>query len=74
MNQAAAPVPANSRCARCGAEFRCGMEAGDPECWCASLPPLMPLPVASTVGSTAPGCLCPACLEAMLAEPRPMPG
>ncbi len=64
MNQAAAQAPANSRCARCGAEFRCGMEAGDPECWCASLPPLMPLPVPSD--PDAVGCFCPACLKTAL--------
>ncbi len=40
------------------------MEGGDPECWCASLPPLRLLPNA---GSAATSCLCPACLKARLA-------
>jgi hypothetical protein len=46
-------------CERCGATFRCGMRAGDPTCWCASLPAL-------PVESLRPGmnCLCPACLAA----------
>lgn len=64
MNQIPDPAAANSRCARCGAEFRCGMEAGDPECWCASLPPLTSLPV--PVDADAAGCFCPDCLKGML--------
>ena len=64
MNQAAAP--ANSRCAKCGAEFRCGMEAGDPECWCASLPPLMSLPAPAGIDAMPAGCFCPACLRDLL--------
>ncbi|HET9735387.1 MAG TPA: cysteine-rich CWC family protein [Burkholderiales bacterium] len=44
-----------TRCARCSAEFRCGMQAGERECWCASLPPLAPLPGRE--------CLCRKCLE-----------
>ena len=63
---------ANSRCAQCGAGFRCGMEGGDTECWCASLPPLTSLPVVPDAGSAATGCLCPACLQAMLAQQRPV--
>jgi hypothetical protein len=59
---------ANSRCSRCGAPFRCGMEGGDNECWCAGLPPLMPLPAASDAGSSEAGCLCPACLQARLVQ------
>jgi hypothetical protein len=45
----------NSCCARCGAAFACGMKSGEAECWCASLPPLVPEP--------GRGCLCRACLE-----------
>jgi len=49
-----------SRCARCGAPFTCGMQAGDRSdelqpCWCAGLPPLEPVP--------GRGCLCRRCLE-----------
>ncbi len=67
MNPVPAPAAANSRCAGCGTEFRCGMEAGDPVCWCTSLSPLMPLPHAPEPASTAAGCFCPACLAARLA-------
>ncbi|MGH8833142.1 MAG: cysteine-rich CWC family protein [Polaromonas sp.] len=30
-------------CPRCGAGFRCGMVAGDSECWCVKLPHVMPV-------------------------------
>jgi hypothetical protein len=48
------------RCERCNAAFRCGALAGDPACWCASLPALP----ASFFERLRPGarCLCPACL------------
>ncbi|HEX7249891.1 MAG TPA: cysteine-rich CWC family protein [Burkholderiales bacterium] len=52
---------AGTRCARCGAEFPCGMQAGERECWCASLPPLTPVP--------GRGCLCRNCLELELRAP-----
>lgn len=45
---------------RCGAEFGCGMEAGQTACWCAELPPVMPV--------NAEGCLCPKCLRAEVTE------
>ncbi|MBK8120474.1 MAG: cysteine-rich CWC family protein [Sulfuritalea sp.] len=55
-------------CPRCGARFRCGMEAGDHECWCASLPAL-PLPDTSGPGSlAAASCFCPLCLHALLLQ------
>ena len=44
-------------CPKCGASFRCGMEAGDKTCWCSRLP-VLPEP---TPGQ---GCLCPNCLKA----------
>lgn len=47
-------------CLRCGAAFTCGMQAGEPVCWCAALPPL------STVPDEGAQCYCPACLKAML--------
>jgi hypothetical protein len=54
--------PANRRCARCGAEFHCGL--ADPGgCWCARLPPL---PRQALAAGT--GCLCEACLRAALAD------
>jgi hypothetical protein len=66
MSETPSRAAANSRCAKCGAEFRCGMEAGDQQCWCASLPSFMPLPAASEPGSTEAGCYCPTCLKEML--------
>jgi hypothetical protein len=56
-------VPANV-CPQCGALFRCGMENGDKECWCASLPALAQLPAQSD--PSAAKCLCPACLQLRL--------
>ncbi len=49
-------------CVRCGASFRCGNVAGDPTCWCAELPPVMPLDAAAT------SCFCPACLREEVAR------
>jgi hypothetical protein len=47
----------DSRCARCGAAFHCGID--DPGgCWCAKLPPLPP--ATYTAGA---GCLCGRCLR-----------
>ncbi len=48
-------TPLESPCARCGAGFTCGMQAGEEPCWCASLPPLAPVP--------GRACLCRGCLE-----------
>ncbi|HSH08726.1 MAG TPA: cysteine-rich CWC family protein [Burkholderiales bacterium] len=59
MNAPPETPPAGSRCARCGARFECGLQAGAERCWCAELPPLEPAP--------GEGCLCPACLRAALA-------
>jgi hypothetical protein len=55
--------PPESRCARCGAPFLCGMQAGEEPCWCAALPPLEPVP-----GRT---CLCRACFETELGAKFP---
>jgi len=56
-----------STCPQCGARFRCGMAAGDRECWCASLPALS-LPDTSGPGlPAAANCFCPLCLKALLA-------
>ncbi len=51
---------ANSRCSQCGAEFRCGISAGETTCWC------MQLPVLSTAGTDATACYCPECLKSKL--------
>lgn len=62
-NTAESPAPAGeSRCARCGGTFVCGMLAGASECWCVSLPPLTPSP--------GRGCLCRACLDDELRTPQ----
>jgi hypothetical protein len=55
----AAGSTGESRCARCGATFRCGLD--DPGgCWCAKLPPL---PRAAYADG---GCLCESCLRRAL--------
>jgi hypothetical protein len=65
MSEKLTPAFVANACPQCGAQFRCGMENGDTECWCASLPPLLPLPAQS--GPAAPGtCLCPVCLKERL--------
>jgi Cysteine-rich CWC len=72
------PLPAlsaSSICPRCGAAFRCGMAAGDAECWCIQLPQVMPLPSSSPAAPdiAAVSCLCPVCLQQKLdtdAKPR----
>ena len=66
MSAGAAPIAPNSACPHCGARFRCGMENGDKECWCARLPNVLPLPVENAAGSPATSCLCPACLNEIL--------
>lgn len=57
-------------CAHCGARFQCGVdEPGG--CWCARLPRLP----AGRLDADR-GCLCEACLTALLAtpaDPRPRP-
>ncbi|MEW6687926.1 MAG: cysteine-rich CWC family protein [Pseudomonadota bacterium] len=53
---------AEASCARCGAAFHCGMQAGEERCWCSDLPPLAPVP--------GRGCLCRACLEEELKTER----
>lgn len=53
-----------SRCARCGGPFHCGIDdAGG--CWCAKLPPL-PREGYAEKG----GCLCEACLNEALKAAR----
>ena len=56
----AAPAdPAGTtRCARCTSTFVCGMLAGETRCWCATLPPLPPVP--------GQACLCRRCLDEAL--------
>ncbi|MBT9476809.1 cysteine-rich CWC family protein [Polaromonas sp.] len=61
MTANTADRPNTSRCPRCGAGLRCGMVAGDAECWCTQLPLVMPVPPSTPAGSAA-SCYCPACL------------
>jgi hypothetical protein len=59
-----------SVCPRCGAGLRCGMVAGDAECWCVQLPHVMPPPTErapKAEGSTL-SCYCPACLKLITDE------
>jgi hypothetical protein len=46
-----------TRCAQCGAAMICQPEGG---CWCAELPPVVPMP------ADAKGCLCRNCLLAKI--------
>lgn len=59
-------VVSTNVCPGCGAAFTCGMNAGLPECWCASLPPILDVPAipAGDVGA----CYCPDCLRRRIAE------
>ncbi|MBG6071827.1 MULTISPECIES: cysteine-rich CWC family protein [unclassified Polaromonas] len=61
-----------SVCARCGAGLRCGMVAGDAECWCVQLPHVMPVPPVlseyALPDSSAASCFCPACLKQITDE------
>ncbi|CDS51370.1 FIG00933213: hypothetical protein [Polaromonas sp. CG9_12] len=61
-----------SVCPRCGADLRCGMVAGDAECWCVQLPPVMPVPRAlpenALPDSGAASCFCRACLKQITDE------
>jgi hypothetical protein len=75
MSPQAAPTttaaPADtSVCPRCGAGLRCGMVAGDAECWCVQLPHVMPVPSERTPSpeSSAPSCFCLACLKLITDE------
>jgi hypothetical protein len=54
--------PGERNCPRCGAVFVCGNEVGAAACWCAELPPLLPLPGPGK----GQGCYCPDCLRALL--------
>jgi len=64
----AEPAMPNSVCPQCGTGFRCGMEGGDVDCWCAALPPLLPVPAKPGFGAALPACLCPECLSARLGD------
>lgn len=67
MSAASAAGAPTNVCPQCGAEFRCGMQGGDKECWCASLPAMSPVPATGAGDTAAATCFCPACLKARLA-------
>jgi len=48
------------QCPRCAAEFVCGAASETERCWCAELPPIMPV--------TDEGCLCQKCLRKEIAD------
>ncbi|WP_345792795.1 cysteine-rich CWC family protein [Thauera sp. JM12B12] len=60
--------PTNT-CPRCGAAFTCGMQAGEPACWCAAYPAAFAVPEAGALPADA-GCYCPRCLSALIEERR----
>jgi hypothetical protein len=47
-------LPDTSVCPGCGAGLRCGMVAGDAQCWCVQLPNIMPVPPAPGALSKEP--------------------
>ena len=49
---------ASSICPTCAARFRCGVEAGDSDCWCFHRPPTK-----SVEGAPLGQCVCPDCLD-----------
>ncbi|HZR68155.1 MAG TPA: cysteine-rich CWC family protein [Burkholderiales bacterium] len=61
-NAASSPTPGEMRCAGCGEVFVCGGRAGSASCWCAELPPRLPVPDASSA------CYCRTCLERLIAD------
>ena len=70
MTSLDAKLPDTSVCPSCGAGLRCGMVAGDAECWCVQLPNIMPLPAeraplipTDAAPASAASCFCPDCLK-----------
>ncbi|MES2945641.1 MAG: cysteine-rich CWC family protein [Pseudomonadota bacterium] len=79
MSDKALPVPSDvarsaagdsSVCPGCGGGLRCGMVAGDSECWCYSMPHVIPVPVAANASTSSSAaktsCLCPTCLQLLI--------
>ncbi|MES2509701.1 MAG: cysteine-rich CWC family protein [Pseudomonadota bacterium] len=61
-----------SRCPSCGTGLRCGMVAGDSQCWCFALPHVIPVPSDNKQDLAASaGCLCPACLQRLIDSHEP---
>lgn len=61
-------TPKQKTCSSCGANFACGPEQGQANCWCDALPhvPLM--------ASEDQGCLCPKCLGEAISKLNPHSG
>lgn len=57
-------------CPRCGKTFTCSFEAGHDQCWCADLPPIIPLAGIRFAGEDTEyqGCLCPDCLQLLIQQ------
>ncbi len=58
MDKSGNQAPTNV-CPACGVRFTCGMNAGQPTCWCTAFPPLLAVPAGEAAGS----CYCPDCLR-----------
>jgi len=58
--------PAPKTCARCGAAFGCGAQAGAGGCWCEGA--ALPAEAAAALREAYDDCLCPACLDAVAAR------
>ena len=66
MNAVPATAVPTNVCPECGVQFRCGMEGGDKECWCATLPAVLPVPAKAGQEPVTASCFCPVCLNARL--------
>ncbi|MES2423949.1 MAG: cysteine-rich CWC family protein [Pseudomonadota bacterium] len=69
MNRPAAlpPDASTQTCESCGNAMRCGMNAGDAQCWCTALPKLDPATLRRPDGTPWSACLCPDCLGRLAA-------
>ncbi|MBC7610189.1 MAG: cysteine-rich CWC family protein [Polaromonas sp.] len=54
----------SSLCPRCGAGLRCGMVTDEAQCWCFSMPRVIPVPPADSAEKAS--CLCPNCLQHLI--------
>jgi hypothetical protein len=63
INEPSTPTVGTSICPQCGAQFVCGIAAGEKHCWCFDLPPVMTMSADTT-------CLCPDCLREAIEAKR----
>jgi len=59
----------SSVCPGCGAGLRCGVVTGDTKCWCFDFARVIDVPDLDKKPPST--CLCPACLEKLIANQRP---